>query len=266
MTVAGTLAEAQKGESVDMQPTATNAALAGLYPEIGAGGYTRFDGNIEFYGRINALLRDDMHVLDLGAGRGRQLQTASPMARSLLRLQGKVARLSGIDVDAAVLANPGLDDAQVYDGKRIPFGDATIDLVFSDWVLEHVENAALFAGEIDRVLKPGGWFCARTPNSLSFVAIASRLVPNRLHASVLQRVQKGRRRSEDVFPTYYRLNTPRKVRRHFPPDRWLDCSYGYSSEPAYHFNKSAIVRLMASAQYLKKPLAAENLFVFVQKR
>jgi SAM-dependent methyltransferase len=242
------------------------SALADIYPEVGAGGFTRYDGSVEFYGRINALLTPEMHVLDLGAGRGRQFETASPFARGLLSLQGKVARLTGIDVDQAVLANPALDEAIVYDGSRIPFDDASLDLIFSDWVLEHITDPATLASEVERVLKPGGWFCARTPNSLSIVALASRAVPNRLHARFLQSVQRKGRKAEDVFPTLYRLNSLRSVRRFFPASRWKNCSYTYSAEPAYHFGKRAIIRLMAAAQYIKKPLAAENLMVFVQKR
>jgi SAM-dependent methyltransferase len=241
-------------------------ALAQVYPEVEAGGFTRYDGSVEFYGRINALLTPEMHVLDLGAGRGRQFETASPFARQLLAWQGKVARLTGIDVDDAVLTNPTLDEAMVYDGRAIPCDDGTFDLIFSDWVLEHIVDPQVFVSEVERVLKPGGWFCARTPNLLSLVAIASRAVPNRLHARMLQNVQKKERKTEDVFPTLYRLNSLRSVRRHFPEPTWKNCSYTYSAEPAYHFGKSAIIRLMAVAQYIKRPLSAENLMVFVQKR
>lgn len=240
-------------------------ALARVYPEVGAGGYTRYDGSVEFYGRINALLREDMQVLDLGAGRGRQLETASPLARSLLSLRGKVTRLSGIDVDEAVLANPALDDARVYDGKRIPFGDETFHLILSDWVLEHIEDAALFASEIERVLRPGGWFCARTPHILSFTATGSRLVPNSLHARALKYIQKGPREERDVFPTLYRLNSLRKTRSVFPNSRWRNFSYTYSAEPAYYFGAPWVLRAMRVLQYLKDAAVGENLFVFVQK-
>ena len=34
------------------------------------GGYHELDGTIEFYGRINAILKSSDSVLDLGAGRG----------------------------------------------------------------------------------------------------------------------------------------------------------------------------------------------------
>ena len=44
--------------------------LKRLYPEAAVGGYSRTDGQIEFYTRINALVDEKSRVLDFGAGRG----------------------------------------------------------------------------------------------------------------------------------------------------------------------------------------------------
>jgi SAM-dependent methyltransferase len=44
----------------------------------------------------------------------------------------------------------------VIDGKRLPFPDATFDLVCSMGVLHHISDPAPIVGEIHRVLKPGG--------------------------------------------------------------------------------------------------------------
>lgn len=240
-------------------------ALAAAYPEMRAGGFTRYDGNAEFYGRINSLLLPEMHVLDLGAGRGWQLEVLDRFRRDLATLQGKVARVIGVDVDDAVMQNAVLDEAHVYDGSRLPLPDASVDLVMSDWVLEHIEDPGIFSAEVDRVLRPGGWFCARTPHFLSFISIASRMVPNRLHAKVINKAQDGKRQSIDVFPTHYRLNSLGALRRHFPQPRWQHCSYTYSAEPSYHFNRKPVLFLMRVAQYLKNPFAGEVLFVFIRK-
>lgn len=42
------------------------------------------------------------------------------------------------------------------DGRRLPYGDATFDIVFHNSVIEHVPDAVAFNGEVRRVLKPGG--------------------------------------------------------------------------------------------------------------
>src|SRR5947209_4817367 len=103
-----------------------------FYRETGAGGFTRVDGSIAFYTRINALLEQSMVVLDLGAGRGAFFDGTSRYRRDLLKLQGKVAKVIGIDVDRAILAHPALDDAMVYDGGRLPLSDQSVDMVVSD--------------------------------------------------------------------------------------------------------------------------------------
>jgi len=93
---------------------ARNALRRRVYPEVAAGGFTRVDGTVEFYTRVNALLRPDMVVVDYGAGRGRFVEDESaPLRRDLRTLQGKVAKVVGLDVDDAVLSNPVLDEAHV---------------------------------------------------------------------------------------------------------------------------------------------------------
>jgi len=75
----------------------------------------------------------------------------------------------------------------------------------SDWVLEHVEDADGFVGELHRVLRPGGAFVARTVSRRSPLSLGARLIPNRLHPRVVGRLQA--RVAQDVFPTAYRMNT-----------------------------------------------------------
>jgi 2-polyprenyl-3-methyl-5-hydroxy-6-metoxy-1,4-benzoquinol methylase len=59
--------------------------------------------------------------------------------------------------------------------QRRPFPNETFDLVVSDSTFEHVSDAEQVASELDRVLKPGGWICARTPNRHGYVALLNRL-------------------------------------------------------------------------------------------
>jgi SAM-dependent methyltransferase len=49
-------------------------------------------------------------------------------------------------------------------GERLPFAANTFDLVFSNEVIEHVENDALYAAEMVRVVKPGGRILLFCPN------------------------------------------------------------------------------------------------------
>ncbi len=77
-----------------------------FYPKLRVGGFSRVDGTVEFYSRINALLRPDMTILDFGAGRGAGVQDARNSYEGFLRnFKGRVNHIVGVDIDAAVVAN-----------------------------------------------------------------------------------------------------------------------------------------------------------------
>lgn len=237
-----------------------------FFPEVRAGGFTRYDGTVQFYTRVKSLLRPDMVVIDFGAGRGAAAEDIAPFRRDLVRIKGNVKEVIGVDVSDAVLNNPNVDRGIVSAGGAVPVPDGSADLVVSDATLEHVANPVEFSREIARVLRPGGWLCARTPNLYSLLVLVSTLVPNALHSNVLSRIQPDRK-DIDVFPTVYKMNTRRSIGKLFPPAEWSDCSYTWSPEPAYHFNNPLIYRLTQIYQYVKSPfLGGEMLLVFMQKR
>ncbi len=235
-------------------------------PEIAAGGIARDDTSTAFYIRINALIDPSHTVLDLGAGRGGQLEGQQSYRRELGRLKGKVRRLAGCDVDPVVLSNPNLDDAEVLDGSgKLPYPDGTFDLIYSDWVIEHLHDPAAFAAEVRRVLKPGGWFCARTPNKWGYIALGARMVPERLEASILHRLQPGRQ-DRDVFPKRYRLNTLGAIKRAFPTSQWVNASFSMNATPAYFGNSRALFWAIDLYQKVTPRWMNTVLLVFLQKK
>lgn len=237
-----------------------------MRPEMLAGGFARDSSEIAYYVRVNSLLKPQMTLVDLGAGRGTQLLGPASFQRGLMRFQGKVTRVIGLDVDAAVADHPYLDDYHVYDpNEPYPLADASADIIVADWVLEHVADADATAKEILRVLKPGGWFCARTPNKWGYVALAARMVPNRLHNAVLKLVWPERQ-VEDVFPTVYALNTPGSLKRWFTPSRWDHCSYTVNSTPKYHSNSRILFGLVSAYQAVMPPMMRTDLHVFLRKK
>lgn len=238
-----------------------------MYPEKQAGGFTRLDGTVAFYSRINALIHPDMTVLDLGAGRGAQFEDAkSPYRRSLTMLKGKVKELVGADVDEAVLSNPFMDRTVVFghDGK-LPFADASFDMILSDWVIEHIEDPKAFAAEVYRILKPGGWFCARTPNKWGMTALGATLIPSSLHGFLLSRLTPERK-EEDVFPKFYRMNTLGSIRKHFQSDSWNDASYIMNADPPYVQNVPGGPWLVELYWRLTPKVLHTVLLVFLQKK
>jgi SAM-dependent methyltransferase len=248
----------------DFEPGAT---LSRLYPEVRAGGYTRYDGFIEFYTRVNALLGPDSRVLDFGAGRGLWATEPLPALHKQLRaFHERVAEVVGVDVDPVVMTNPHLSSAQVIEpGQPLDFPDGRFDLVLADYVLEHVaqEDAPTVAAELLRVVRPGGWVVARTPNKWGMIGIGARAVPNSLHTRFLTRLQPDRK-AEDVFPVRYAMNTRKHLARLFPPPHEL-VVYGHSSEPTYFGGSVVAWRAAQLADRFTPPRLAPTLMIFVRK-
>jgi SAM-dependent methyltransferase len=238
-----------------------------IYPEARAGGFSRYDGTVEFYSRVNALLAPAAIAVDLGAGRGQFFfDDPVPYRRGLQLLKGKCAKIIGLDVSESVLTNPAIDEGRLIgpDG-RLPLDNASVDFVLSDHTFEHIADPELFAREIRRILKPGGWLCARTPNLYGYISVASRLIPEHLHDFVLRRAQTSRK-PQDVFPTYYLLNSPKQIRKFFSPENWDLICYNSESGPAY-FGNNYYVNAAAEFVLRRMPVAmAATIFTFAQKR
>jgi ubiquinone/menaquinone biosynthesis C-methylase UbiE len=100
--------------------------------------------------------RRPAEILDLGCGDG--------ITEVHLREAFPNATLHGVDVSAesvGMASERGVADCHYlpYDGHRLPFGDASFDVVFVAGVLHHIPedaNRLEVLTEIRRVLKPGG--------------------------------------------------------------------------------------------------------------
>jgi SAM-dependent methyltransferase len=219
-----------------------------IHGEIAIDNYTLLDPDIDFFALIRSLyLRYEIKtVLDYGSGRNYYVQDFNPelhsyFVRELRDLRFGGAHVTAVDVSQAVLTHPTSDrQININPGENLPFDDQQFDLIVSDFVFEHLEDPGKVTKELMRVLKPGGWILARTPNKFGYVAIIAALVPNRLHQIVLKTIQPYRKEL-DVFPVYYRINTDAQVRRFFPgcettivDDNW---------EPQYFFGKKWLYRI-----------------------
>jgi ubiquinone/menaquinone biosynthesis C-methylase UbiE len=165
--------------------------------------YPRYGANWDdamFRGKIQGLLKPDMVILDLGAGAGIVTQ---------MNFKGIVRKVCGVDLDPRVISNPMLDEGRIADAGGIPYPASSFDLVFADNVIEHIEDPKAVFSEVYRVLKPGGYFLFKTPNSTHYMPLIARLTPHILHQFVNS--LRGRE-SADTFPTRYLCNTSRHVR------------------------------------------------------
>lgn len=99
----------------------------------------------------------------------------------------------------------------VGDCTVLPYPDGFFNLVTANMVVEHIKDTQSFGREVHRVLAPGGKFVFHTPNLRNPVIFLASLLPARLVRFVANRLDG--RSHEDVFPTYYRMNTRRAISR-----------------------------------------------------
>jgi len=237
-----------------------------IHSEKGIDGFTVLDGTVKFYAFVRALLLKTgaRNVLDFGAGRGAALaDDHSHLRRHLRDLRATGANVTACDLDEIVHSHPASHRQVVISpDEQLPFEDESFDVIVSDMTFEHVENAPFVAGELMRVLRPGGFLCARTPNRLGYVRLASGLLPKRHHAGALRSAQP-KRKSHDVFPTFYRMNSLREIRRLFPGCRIYH--FRDSAEPAYYFGNQSLYRLFLLVHWLLPRVMSTTVCFYIEK-
>jgi SAM-dependent methyltransferase len=170
-----------------------------LYPDYGA----NWDNDI-FREILKKKMMPNFTCLDYGAGRGNVAQ---------MNFKGAVKIIAGIDPDKEVFENPYLDEAKLLDinTNLIPYGNNTFDMIFSNCVMEHVQQPGDVFKEISRVLKPGGLFLFKTPNKWHYMPLIAQMTPTWFH-KYYNRLRG--RKSIDTFPTTYKCNSKLLVKKH----------------------------------------------------
>jgi SAM-dependent methyltransferase len=235
-----------------------------FYPECQFGGFARTDGVVAFYCRVNALLNSESLVVDFGCGRGEYANDPVLYRRSLRVLKGRVAKVIGLDVDPSGMGNPAIDEFRKLEaGLPWPVESRSADLIICDNVVEHLPDPGTMFREAKRVLRRRGFLCVRTTNLLSYVGLAAKLIPNRHHGRVLGKVQDSRP-EEDVFPTLYRCNTVRSLRRAMDSNGFLAAVYGHDAEPLYLTLSTFAYACGVLHQKVMPAMFAQTIFAFGQ--
>lgn len=154
-----------------------------------------------YFNLIKSYLSKNVKVLNAGCGKGIEniiYKNASNFS-------------VGLDLNRNNLKMNQLHNCLVNaDMEGLPFTDEYFDLIISQDVFEHLKNPYKVFGEFSRILKPGGHIVFLTPNIYGYVSIASIFTPFRFHLFFNKLM--GRKES-DSFPTFYRANSKRRLKK-----------------------------------------------------
>jgi SAM-dependent methyltransferase len=186
------------------------------------------DGTTRFHGICRQAVDPETNptLLEIGAG-------PSNVSSAFFSTLGT---LVGVDLDPAVKLNDALARSEVVDTEALPFDEATFDACFSNWVLEHLQDPTAHLTEVARVLKPGGHYVARTPNRFHYVTLVAAATPHSFHKLVANRLRALPGKAHEPWPTYYRMNSERAVRKAAASSGLRICAiHMLESEPSYGF-------------------------------
>jgi SAM-dependent methyltransferase len=114
-------------------------------------------------------LRAGQLVLDVGAGFGRHVYECARRGAHVVALDYAADEVVQTKDTLAAMVTAGEITADRLigvlrgDACRLPFRDATFDVVITSEVLEHIQDDVSAIAEMVRVLKPGGRFAATVP-------------------------------------------------------------------------------------------------------
>jgi SAM-dependent methyltransferase len=124
-----------------------------LHPETAN---TRENLDDKAYRDMLAAVPKSGNILELGSASGGQWHVLRDWSEDL----------TGIDLFEPAVLNSQKEGKNIVLGfvEQMPFDDASMSLIVSRHVMEHVSDIQVALSEIRRVLKPGGYVAAATPH------------------------------------------------------------------------------------------------------
>jgi SAM-dependent methyltransferase len=143
------------------QPDKQEIVQACYYDSPPKSAADRYQQSQEWQGILPHLPATPAQALDLGAGRGIASYALARDGWQVIALEPDPSDLVGVGAIQKLAAEEKLPITVVQEfGERLPFTDASFDLVFARQVLHHAHDLTQLCREIARVLKPDGVFIA----------------------------------------------------------------------------------------------------------
>jgi SAM-dependent methyltransferase len=163
-----------------------------------------FHSQLDYKDLLDTIVQPGCRWLDIGCG----CSIVPSWIHDSVEFQHQILRRCEIACGCDPIDDrPHIAGLQKYVGDCtvLPYPNGFFNLVTANMVVEHVRDTAAFAREVRRVLVPRGRFVLHTPNlRCPLVFLASHL-PSKVVRIIAKRLDG--RDDEDIFPTFYRLNT-----------------------------------------------------------
>jgi SAM-dependent methyltransferase len=205
---------------------------------------------------VKKQIHPSSRILDCGCGRGGLVE----------QLNNPISQIIGIDPDWVSLVEHRLGIPRlVAMSDALPFAPGCFDMVFASWVLEHLERPLTTFQSIVRILKPGGLFIFITPNGRHPLSQLNNLFGrfSRTQGKLVKLLYG--RLDDDTFPTYYRANSNKQIRR-LAAESGLSIQAIYPvADPTYLMFNDALFRLMCQVEKVIPPHNKLHLVCVLQR-
>ncbi len=191
-------------------------------------------------------------ALDVGCGVGQVVQRLIAADH-----EAHGVEVSGPNIEKAKRIS---DRCQFYDGRTLPYADASFDSVGALNVLEHVEEPEAFLDDLVRVVKPGGKVVVSSPNF--FRALGLRDYHPRMRGlgnkwRNWQRV-RAKHRQMATDPESVRFDRMEPIRRELfqPDDDAIVATNAVEIKFFLEQNGCNVLRVECTDRYVAKPIDA----------
>ncbi len=150
-------------------------------------------------------------VLDIGCGHG--FDGDGDLQRSLAE---QANRFIGIEPDMEIPSPVYFTEVHPCTFEEAPLEPDSVHVAYSAFVLEHVEQPALFWRKLHGCLVPGGVFWGFTVDARHLFSVVSLAAGKLKLKDAYLDWLRGRRGADryENYKTFYRANTPGQIRRH----------------------------------------------------
>ncbi|HET6250336.1 MAG TPA: class I SAM-dependent methyltransferase [Tepidisphaeraceae bacterium] len=210
-------------------------------------------------------------ILDIGCGTG--ISEDAPANVAFLKtVRDNCQQLWGIEPDANSLPTHGMFDRLENTTMELAdLPDGSVDIAFSYFVMEHVDEPDRFMRAVCRCLKPGGCYIFMTPNARHYFTIVAKFFKTLGISDTVVRLLRGKALTESYhYPVRYKFNSPKTIDKSAAAAGLATPEYAYIERDAprgyFPGPTVAICWLLAQKRkVLRKPKNLLELICRVQK-